>query len=422
MTRTSALFLLLTLAASMAFAAPIHDAAKKGDVAEVRRLLDEGTDANAKDDDGSTPLSLAIRETNGYDIAFIKLLLERGADVNIQDKRGNTALFWCVGKYGDGQREVFDLLMQKGATVDNRKNSAGYSLADFAVSGGNVGILKELIGKGAKLDIQKSVSRAANLGSKETLEYVLNAGGNPNADGADGRSPLMLCFSMIGREHVEKAKLLLDRGAKVNARSKDGTTALSIAIINIGFDGVRLLLERGADVNLALPHGNSPLITALLSSASDRARILKLFLDNGAEMDLVFIEMLETLDRGSNDPGMHALAKTIRQNLRYCMREDNKRRIWFPIDELIASKNIWLPEFLSTATNEQKVKLLMDVEKGIARAKVRMGALNEQARKAIRKGETQEGNDRATSAREEAIQVGASLDVLKEIKTILEGS
>jgi hypothetical protein len=329
-----------------------------------------------------------------------------------------------VGKYGDGQREVFDLLMQKGATVDNHKNRGGYSLADFAVSGGNVGILKELIGKGAKLDVQKSVIRAANFGSKEMLEHILNAGGDPNAVDADGTSPLMRCFSIFGRERVEKAKLLLARGAKVDARKKDGTTALSMAI-DTGFDSVQLLLERGADVNLVVFNDGSRsslLVRALVSGSSDRSRILKLFLDNGADVERGFIGLLERNAQNSNDSGMHALAKTIRQNLRYCMREDDSLRIWFPTDELIASKNIWLPEFLSTATNEQKVKLLMDVEKGIARANVRMGALNEQGREAIRKGDTKEGNDRATSARKEALQIGASIDVLKEIKAILEGS
>jgi len=414
MARTTALFLLLALAAPLAFAAPIHDAAKKGDAAEVRRLLDEGADVNARDDDGSTPLSLTLRDANGYDIALIKLLLERGADINIQDKRGNTALFWCVGKYGDGQREVFDLLMQKGATMDNRKNSAGYSLADFAVSGGNVGILKELISKGAKLDIQKSVSRAALLGSKEMLEHILNAGGDPNADRRSDTPPLIDCF--LARNGTEKARLLLDRGANVNARNKEGRTALLTAIDKI--DGVQLLFERGADVNLADSRGWTPLMQAVMSDTPNSARIVKLLLDKGADIDLKIPmggEMtISSVGGNSKNPEVRELIKAARADLKYCLKKDDFDAA--ATDALIASKNEFLPGFLSTTSNEQKVKMLTAVEKQIAKAKVRMGEFNEQGRAALRKGKD------ASASRKEALQIGAYLDVLKEIKAILEGS
>ena len=55
--------LLTTIAAVVlvgtAFAGPIHDAAKNGDLAGVQAELDKGADVNAKNENGGTPLLYA---------------------------------------------------------------------------------------------------------------------------------------------------------------------------------------------------------------------------------------------------------------------------------------------------------------------------------------------------------------------------
>lgn len=50
--------------AGMGQAAPLHDAAAKGDVAAVQELLDKGSAVNAKDNDGEIALHLAAK--NGH--------------------------------------------------------------------------------------------------------------------------------------------------------------------------------------------------------------------------------------------------------------------------------------------------------------------------------------------------------------------
>ena len=54
----------------------------------------------------------------------------------------------------------------------------------------------------------------------------------------------------------ETVKFLLEQGANVNDRIPDGTSALSMAILNADFDLAALLLEAGADPNVPDPRGH----------------------------------------------------------------------------------------------------------------------------------------------------------------------
>ena len=50
----------------------IHEAAEKGNIEAVKQHLDAGTDVNALDDDGGTPLALAIRSGNTEIAALLR--------------------------------------------------------------------------------------------------------------------------------------------------------------------------------------------------------------------------------------------------------------------------------------------------------------------------------------------------------------
>ena len=67
----------------------IWTAAEQGDIKAVKQHLDAGTDVNAKDKYGRTPLDEAARKGH-KEIA--KLLIAEGADVNAMDDDGDTPL------------------------------------------------------------------------------------------------------------------------------------------------------------------------------------------------------------------------------------------------------------------------------------------------------------------------------------------
>jgi len=94
----------------------LSEAARKGDVAAVKMLLDEGVDVNTKYRYNRTALSFAA--DRGH-VEVVKLLIERGADLNVKDTFYNaTALTWAINP-AQGRTpkhdEVVRVLLQHGA-------------------------------------------------------------------------------------------------------------------------------------------------------------------------------------------------------------------------------------------------------------------------------------------------------------------
>lgn len=81
-------------------AAPLHTAARRGNAYLVRLLLDYGAHVDVRNQEGRTPLHLAVRYYYNNKCAHkeekvVRLLLERGADPNAADVDGVTPLDWA---------------------------------------------------------------------------------------------------------------------------------------------------------------------------------------------------------------------------------------------------------------------------------------------------------------------------------------
>lgn len=71
----------------------LHDATANGCVEAAKKLVAEGADVNAVNQDGCTPLHLAA--DRGFPL-LVRILVEAGADVNRQDSEGQTALHYAA--------------------------------------------------------------------------------------------------------------------------------------------------------------------------------------------------------------------------------------------------------------------------------------------------------------------------------------
>jgi ankyrin repeat protein len=129
----------------------IHPAALDGDLERVKALLDAGTDVNAKDNGGQTPLHWAAC---GGHKTVVELLLARGANVNARDSGRGTPLHDAAG---NGHREVVQLLLTKGAEPEARDDE-GLTPAAAAVRNGHREVAELLLASAAKAE---SANRAA---------------------------------------------------------------------------------------------------------------------------------------------------------------------------------------------------------------------------------------------------------------------
>ncbi|MCX6181681.1 MAG: ankyrin repeat domain-containing protein [Bacteroidetes bacterium] len=97
------------------------DAIGSDDIVEVIRLIDYGCDINGQDENGDTPLHHAIEsafekglkeyDNKGIgpflDYSIIGILIQNGADANIKDNNGESVLDWVKRKMTD--KELFEI-------------------------------------------------------------------------------------------------------------------------------------------------------------------------------------------------------------------------------------------------------------------------------------------------------------------------
>ena len=237
-------------------------AAKQGDAAAVRTLLDAGGDAGAAEPDGSTALLWAVHSDRDE---TAQLLLEAGADPNAANDLGATPL-WAAGQ--NGSTRMTERLLAAGADP-------------------NIALLAG----------ETPVMVAARAGAADVVDRLARAGADVNSRGTRGQTALMWAAA---QRHAEVIDTLIAHGADPHARSDvwtqwmgvpphsrhrkefphGGNTALRFAVRAGNLESARRLIAAGADVNDADAWGVSATTLAAHGGHTD---LVELLLDRGAD-------------------------------------------------------------------------------------------------------------------------------------------
>jgi ankyrin repeat protein len=111
---------------------PVLNAAEQGDLAAVKKLLQEGHSINERNPRfkfGWTPLMAAIYHHNTN---MVHYLIAAGADLNLHDTSGDTAIMWAIVHRDNGLDMVQDLIAH-GADL-SATNNMGVSVLSCAES------------------------------------------------------------------------------------------------------------------------------------------------------------------------------------------------------------------------------------------------------------------------------------------------
>ena len=259
---------------------PLMFAARHGDLAMARLLLDHGATIDDADAEGSTPLLVAT--VRGH-VPFALLLLERGAAPDgAPELAGYTPLHWAVNRsealtshdYPDASGEwaalagipdrrqqlaLIEALLNHGADVNARMTNLmpryGFSLY-FLILPPNT-----MAGSTPFL-------LAATAGDAETMQLLVDRGADPLLAAAGGMTPLMMAAGagwVINESLVPEAarlaavKLAHALGNDLNATDRRGFNAVHCAAYAGLVTVIEYLAEAGADLNHVAKNGQSPL-------------------------------------------------------------------------------------------------------------------------------------------------------------------
>jgi ankyrin repeat protein len=103
---------------------------------------------------------------------------------------------------------------------------------------------------------------AAFFGKSEAARLLLNKGAEVNARSTNAMENMPLHAAAAGR-HVDVVKLLIERGASANARQHGGWTPLHSAAQNGDLEIARTLVDAGADVQTRADNNQTALDLAL---------------------------------------------------------------------------------------------------------------------------------------------------------------
>jgi ankyrin repeat protein len=246
---------------------PLHLAADRGFSSVAELLLTRGANANSGIPSGTTPLHNAAGSGSKR---MVELLLANKADINAQNAQGGTPLQWAVnGKHADVVRLLLANKANPNLTLNEKApNSAGWTPLVTAISQDDVPMARLLLENGADPNAFWSrngdwtvLMQAVQKGSLELVEALVAAGAEVNArSGGNTRATALYFATSINPTNAAAiVELLLKNKAEVNVADANGYTPLIQAVIKRNLDVAKLLVERGADVNAMTRDGESPL-------------------------------------------------------------------------------------------------------------------------------------------------------------------
>ncbi|XP_012250937.2 transient receptor potential channel pyrexia [Athalia rosae] len=221
----------------------LHCAARTNALDVLRLIAPNNPSLNSLDCAGFAPIHYVTdREHPGC----LAELLKAGCSVDVTTRKGDTALHLAAEA---GCAENLEILLEKGADPALKNHRA-----------------------------QTALHLAARAHSLESVEVLLRVGrSDPNAEDDDGRTPLHVA---LGRSTLafDVSEFLVGWKANVNKADKYGYTPLHVAALNELSQCVDILIQHGADLT-ARTKGGTTALSIILRKTPTSLNVFKQRLD-----------------------------------------------------------------------------------------------------------------------------------------------
>ena len=213
---------------------------------------------------------MLLRKTDWHDGEGIRLVLEHGGDPNMVSKFGDNALHHALRR--DNRLKLIELLLDHGANPAVKSTHAGKSAVEIAVHRGRGDVLTLLEQRGIDLTVHGVDRLIAACARAERAAIDSLVRSEPQLVQELIASQGTLLAEFAGNGNADGLRCLLEVGANVSAFYKDGdpyfdiakdSTALHVAAWRAWTPAVKLLLERGAPVNARDGRGRTALALAV---------------------------------------------------------------------------------------------------------------------------------------------------------------
>ncbi|SHI84656.1 Ankyrin repeat [Mesonia phycicola] len=218
-------------------------------------LVEKGIEPNIVNKAGETPVILLSK--NNKDASLIQFFLDKKVDANLANQEGNNAL---MNASAGNSLEIVKLLEENTKNI-NHQNNNGETALMIAVKSNSTDVVAYLIKEGAKLNLQ-------DKDGNNLVYYWANSGKR----GRNGKAT---------PPSKETLKLLKENGLEIAKAQPNGNTLLHVAVQNNNLGLVQQAIKWGVDVNAKNKDGNTALLIAALNSKDEK--ILMYLVENGAD-------------------------------------------------------------------------------------------------------------------------------------------
>ncbi|NXG41107.1 MPP8 phase, partial [Psilopogon haemacephalus] len=225
-------------------------------------------------------------EETSLEYKFIEELKSKDSKVCKERRniRGETDTWTYIAAEGD--REVVDVCQMENSDGKQQVLSLGMDMQLEWLTLED--LQKHLDGEDVKRVSAQPISStllrdAVKSGDYMTVKMALSSNEEYNLDQEDSSGMTLVMLAAAGG-HDDLLRVLIRKGAKVNGRQKNGTTALIHAAEKNFLTTVAILLEAGAYVNMQQSSGETALMKACKKGNSD---IVRLMIESGADCNIL---------------------------------------------------------------------------------------------------------------------------------------